>query len=382
MTARVPAEVFPPGDFLREELGARGWTQAEFAEIIGRPLPAVNQIIAGKRGISPATAKELEAALGPSAPFWMNLDMAWRLQQAEPAPARIKKVARIRAHYPVREMIKRGWLEASGSPDVLETQLLRFFAVRSLDEKPELPHAARRTGRPAADLTPLQTAWLFRVKQLAEVVQATDFSPKKLRDSIELLRALMIAPEEARHVPRVLSEAGVRFVVVEPFAGSRIDGVCFWLSKIQPVIGMTLRFDRIDNFWFVLWHEIKHVLERHGQSAVIVDSDLDSSGGNEDEQTEDEQTDEERMANRAAVEFCIPRVELDDFVARTHPIFSRRGVEEFAELQQVHPGIVVGQLQRRLGRYDILRSYLTKVRDIVTSSAITDGYGRTVPVLV
>lgn len=377
MTARVLAEVFPPGDFLREELEARGWTQSEFAEIIGRPLPAVNQIIAGKRGISPTTAKELEAALGPSARFWMNLDMAWRLQQAEPAPARIKKVARIRAHYPVREMTRRGWLEASGSPDVMEAQLLRFFAIRSLDEKPELPHVVRRTSRPAADLTPLQTAWLFRVKQLAEVVQAADFSLKKLRDSIEPLRALMIAPEEARHVPRVLSEAGVRFVVVEPFPGSKIDGVCFWLSKTQPVIGMTLRFDRIDNFWFVLWHEIKHVLERHGQSTVIVDSDLDSSGGNEDEQS-----DEERIANRAATEFCIPRVELDDFVAKTHPIFSRRRVEGFAELQQVHPGIVVGQLQRRLGRYDVLRSYLAKVRDIVASSAITDGYGRTVPVLV
>lgn len=89
MTERVPAEVFPPGDFLREELGARGWSQVGFAEIIGRPLRTVNEIIKGKRGISPATAKELAAALGTSAEVWMNLETTYGLQNTEPAPGRV-----------------------------------------------------------------------------------------------------------------------------------------------------------------------------------------------------------------------------------------------------------------------------------------------------
>ena len=159
MTERVPAEVFPPGDFLREELDARGWSQVEFAEIIGRPLRTVNEIIAGKRGISPATAKGLAAALGTSAEVWMNLETTYRLQNTEPAPERIRKLARIRSHYPIRDMVKRGWLEPSGSPDILEAQILRFFGIASLDEKPELPHAARRTERTETKLDPLQAAW-------------------------------------------------------------------------------------------------------------------------------------------------------------------------------------------------------------------------------
>ena len=58
MTERIPAEVFPPGEFLADELEARSWTQVEFAELIRRPTKLVNEIIAGKKVITPETARE------------------------------------------------------------------------------------------------------------------------------------------------------------------------------------------------------------------------------------------------------------------------------------------------------------------------------------
>lgn len=85
MDERVPAEVFPPGAFIREELEARGWTQRDLAEILGRPLSAINQIILAKRGITPKTAQELAAAFGTSAQFWLNLETAYRLSRYAPA---------------------------------------------------------------------------------------------------------------------------------------------------------------------------------------------------------------------------------------------------------------------------------------------------------
>ena len=72
-------KIFHPGKHLRDELDARGWTQVEFAEILGRPVQHVNRIINGKRGITARTAKEFEAAFGTSAEFWMKLDTAYRL---------------------------------------------------------------------------------------------------------------------------------------------------------------------------------------------------------------------------------------------------------------------------------------------------------------
>jgi HTH-type transcriptional regulator / antitoxin HigA len=72
MAGRVAAEVFPPGEFIREDLEARSWTQADLAEILGRDLRLVNQLVGGKRAITPETAKGLAQAFGTGPEFWMN----------------------------------------------------------------------------------------------------------------------------------------------------------------------------------------------------------------------------------------------------------------------------------------------------------------------
>lgn len=74
----LPAEGFPPGEFIREELEERGWTQEDLAEILGHPRRLVNEIIMGKREITIETANGLGAAFGTSAQFWLNLDSAFR----------------------------------------------------------------------------------------------------------------------------------------------------------------------------------------------------------------------------------------------------------------------------------------------------------------
>ena len=118
---------------------------------------------------------------------------------------------------------------------------------------------------------------MFRVKQIAEKMPVAAYSESALRAALPKLRAFLLSPEEIRHVPKILAECGVRFVIVEHVPSSRIDGVCFWLDRKtqSPVIGMSLRLKRIDNFWFVLRHEIEHVLRRHGREEAIVDRDFD-----------------------------------------------------------------------------------------------------------
>jgi HTH-type transcriptional regulator / antitoxin HigA len=371
----VPAEVFPPGEFLRDELEAREWTQTEFAEILGRPVRLVNEILAGKRAITPQTANEIAAALGTSPEFWLNLEAAYQLSKTQPAPERIAREAALRERFPIREMIRRGWLENSENVSVLEAQVLRFYGINSLDERPALAHAAKKGGELEnyGELTPAQEAWLFRVKQIATALQVAPYSEQRLRDALPRLQALMGEPEEVRHVPTLLAECGVRLVVVEPLPASKIDGVCFWLegSAWSPVIGLTLRYDRIDNFWFVLRHEIEHVLRRDAS----LDSDLDpnSDAGND-------LPEQERLANEAAQDFCVSTQRIENFIARVHPLYSEQRIIGFSRTLGVHPGLVVGQLQRRLKRYDLLRKHLVKIREIVTQSAMTDGYGRFCPV--
>jgi HTH-type transcriptional regulator/antitoxin HigA len=359
-----------PGHFIREEIEERGWSQRDLAYILGIPEQAVNMILSGKRGISPEMAKALATAFDVHADLFANLQRAFDMSRArEPDPG-VARRARLQSAYPVREMIKRGWLEDTDAA-MLEVQMAQFFGVANANAIPHLEHAAKKTHYD--DTPPAQLAWLFRVRQIARGMATPRYSEKALREALPRLRAMIIDPEEARNVPRILAECGVRFVIVEGLPNGKIDGVCFWLDKQSPVIGLSLRFDRIDNFWFVLRHEIEHVLQKHGQVREIIDAELDADGG-------DVLPVEERVANAAAADFGVPVQEMESFVARKAPFFAERDVLGFARRLQVHPGIVVGQIQKRTKRWDLLRRYLVKVRAHVLPNAMVDGWGVAAPV--
>jgi HTH-type transcriptional regulator / antitoxin HigA len=89
-------EAFPPGDHIREEIQDRGWTQGDLARIMGRPVQVINEIINGRKAITARTARELEAALGPSAELWMNLETSYRLYKEGQADPEITVRARER----------------------------------------------------------------------------------------------------------------------------------------------------------------------------------------------------------------------------------------------------------------------------------------------
>lgn len=368
MNARVPAEVFPPGEFLREELEAREWTQQELADILDRPPRLISELIAGKRAVTPETAKGLADAFGTSPDYWMNLESQYQLSKVNLPNDNVARKARLYGKFPVREMLRRGWVRMSENVDVLEQRFCEYFAIQSVDETPQLCHRPRKT-HATAETNPLQLAWLFRVRAMASQQVVPAYSKAKLIAALERLKALTLSVEEVRQVPRILAEAGVRLVFVEHLAGSKMDGACFWLDDDKPVIGMTLRFDRIDNFWFVLRHEIEHVLREDGKAEreAVIDTDVGEA--------KDDLPECERVANAAGAEFCVPASELENFIARVQPYFSEEKVRRFAQRINVHPGLVVGQLQRRLGRHDFLRKHQVKVRAHVIPSADVDGWG-------
>lgn len=367
MSVRVPAEVFPPGEFLREELEARGWSQQELADILDRSPRLVSEIISGKRAVTPETAKGLSDAFGTSPEYWMNLESQYQLSKVRVENDHVARKARLYSKFPVREMLRRGWIRGSESLEVLEQRFCEYFCIGAIEEVPRLVHHARKT-HAMEETNPLQLAWLFCVRQMAAQQRIEPYSRDKLLMALEKLKALVLSSEEVRHVPRILAEAGVRLVFVEPMSGSKLDGACFWLDDDKPVIGMTLRFDRIDNFWFVLRHEIEHVLQEDGKSG---DPMIDVEVGDE----KAELPECEVRANAAGANFCVPTDQLDNFIARIQPYFSEKKVLLFAQRLNVHPGLVVGQLQRRLDRHDFLRKHQVRIRDHILSSADVDGWG-------
>ena len=362
-----------PGVVLREELEKRGWSQTDLVFVLDCHPKTVNQIVNGKQGISPTMSKALGEALALPADHFAEIQRAFDVATASDPDPSVSLRARMQANYPIREMIRRGWLE-EGDAKNLGEQLARFFEVRDPSDIPHLAHAAKKT---SYDEVPAQQlAWLFRVRQIAKTVTVPVYSPRSLTAAVSRMRAMLIEPEEARHVPRLLAESGVRFVIVETLPQAKIDGVCFWLDGNSPVIGMSMRFDRIDNFWFVLRHEIEHVLQGHGRQTPkgMIDADLHGASATNDG------SEEEQIANAAAADFCVPSEKMESFIRRKNPFFYEKDVVAFSKLNNVHPALPVGQIQRHTGRYDYLKKYQTKIRQFVLPGAIADGWGQTVPI--
>jgi addiction module HigA family antidote len=98
---RVPTDRVPthPGEMLLEEfLTPMGLTQRELADAIHVPYQRVNELVNGRRGVTPSTALRLAKFLGTSADFWMNLQLRWDLYFAQQDETRVLKS--IRPHIP------------------------------------------------------------------------------------------------------------------------------------------------------------------------------------------------------------------------------------------------------------------------------------------
>ena len=375
MENRSIAEAFPPGEFVKEELEARGWTQEDLAEIIGRQTSVVNAIINAKRAISPDLASDLGTAFGTGPEYWMNLETMYQLFIKGDADDSISRKARLYDLAPLKEMVKRGWIEETKDIDVLESRVLKFLERNSVEEDSKLLYAAKKS---TATANPAQVAWVCRAKKIARGIRAARFSDKSFADALAKLRELRANPEDTRYASKILGDAGVRLVLVEGLSKGRIDGATFWLDQFSPVIAISMRYDRLDHFWFLLSHECGHVKNRDALGGKpILDIDLVGDNATPFE----EKTNIEQHVDIFAEEFLVEKDEMESFINSVRPLYSKQKIKNFAARIGVHPAIVLGQLQyRKEVDWSHSREMLVKVRDILISSTLTDGWGHTLPI--
>jgi HTH-type transcriptional regulator/antitoxin HigA len=206
---------------------------------------------------------------------------------------------------------------------------------------------------------------------MAAALPVATFHPENCEAVERALRELAAYPKEARHIPRVMSEFGIRFVVVEPLPGTRVDGAAFWLDESSPAIAVSLRIDRVDSIWFTILHEWTHI---RNNDTLSVDTNLIDDDDQAPALIEEES---ERRANRHASDILVPEEELESFIRRVGPLYSKERIVQFAHRMRIHPGIIVGQLHHRkeIG-YSANREMLAKLRSVVIETALTDGWGR------
>lgn len=356
-----------PGELIKELLTARGWTQDDLASIMGRSRQSVNELVAGKTALTPETAQALATAFDNDFETWWMLEGQYRLSLLE-TPTQDNKRLSILKLAPIKHMQERGWLSPDKSIEELEPELRQYYETDDLEKGFELPMSFKRTVK-LPELNRPEIAWAFRVKHLASMLPAPTYDERNIDRMLSELRTLAAKSRAVHKVPDVLRNYGIRFVIVEPLPRARIDGAAMWLGEASPVIALSVRYDNIGSFWFALMHECIHIKYRDQFS---LDTNLDESIHSEDEQ--------EVRANREAAEILVPRFKLETFMDRWRPYYSAARINNFATQIGIHPGIIVGQLQHRkeVG-YNAHRDLMAKVRDLVTLTAFTDGWGRPTP---
>lgn len=330
------AEAFPPGEYLSDELEARHWSQAEFAEILGRPTQFVSEIIAGKKEITRESAAQIGAALETSAEMWLNLQnsyLLWKQSQNDVTQRQLSDVrrrARLNGYAPITLLVKRGLL-SGGSLDELEQQLMELLELGSLEEIPMFVLAARRSNT-EVDITPLQSAWLGSARHAARSIAVQKYDQSGLEKLAAALAQKVREPEAFEFLPTDFANVGVRLVYLEAFPGSKMNGATFLLDDDlnKPVIALSGLGKRLDKVLFTLLHEIAHLVRGDVQpDAPLFDEDVHTLG---------DETEADKLAHFWAIPGGLPTA--------PKPVRQQWITNEAARLG-INPIVVIGRLQNR-----------------------------------
>ena len=272
-----PDLVLPPGDTLAEVLEEAGMTQTELATRTGLSTKHINQIVNGAAPITPETALLLERATGVRSRIWSNLEVAYRehLSREEESASLLVDASWLDV-LPIKDLIKRGWVEDSSDPVRRVRSACQFFGVanraawQAVWEKP----TAYRTSKAFTSDPGAVAAWLRIGEIRAASIECAPYDRSALTSRLDELRALTMAPSPSVWLPTLVNlcaSVGVAVVVEPEIKGARINGAARWLTPDKALVQLSLRHRWNDIFWFTFFHEVGHLLKHSKKDTFLND---------------------------------------------------------------------------------------------------------------
>jgi HTH-type transcriptional regulator/antitoxin HigA len=353
--AEFPMSVPSPIAAIKFRMEQLDLSQSDLVPVLGS-RPKVSEILNGKR---PLTLKMIRALHEH-----LNIPAALLIKEGGSLP---DKPLIDLDKFPIKEIAKRGWIVATNAADRVEEVL--HDLIKCAGGSNALPQALLRQGgareNAKTDVHALQAWCLYVLGQARQMglegkYQEGSITPDLLRE-IARLSQFEAGPKLAQEK---LAQYGIALVVAAHLPKTYLDGAALKTCDGVPVVGMTLRYDRIDNFWFCLLHELAH-LGRHfnnGADAFIDDLQL----RDRDHAVDD---DREREADEWAQEALIPQAEW-----ATHPVRSVPSVVNVISLARtvgVNPVIVAGRIRHERKNYRLLSKLMgsNEVRPLFTEVA-------------
>lgn len=334
---RRPRQLPEVVEAIRFRMEQQGLRQKDLIPYLGS-ASRVSEVLNGKRALTLSMMRALHEALGIPAEVLLQ-------QRGACVPDDVEGLDWRR--FPLREMAARGWLPggASEAKERAEEYMRQFlqplFAAG-------LEIAFRRTS--VADDAPAEVdyallAWMARVVAVAVDDAAPPYRPGSIDTAFMSHLVQLSSYDEGPLLARkFLHRNGVRLVVEPHLRGTRLDGAAIMTRDGVPIIGLTLRYDRVDHFWFTLCHELGHVARHLHETQEIVDCELMRRAVAPDQR--------EREAD-AFAENAIAgadRLRAAGLIERPTPA----GAEALATDLRVHPALVAGRIRKECADYRIL----------------------------
>lgn len=258
--------------------------------------------------------------------------------------------------FPLKEMARRGLIESAKDIKSKAEELIRQL-IQEAGDPQTISAVLFRKGRSSRQNTKSDQyalwAWCLQVMILARQSQPKQkylkgsLSSEVLRD-VAKLSYLENGPVLAKEY---LAKLGVVFIVVPHFLRTHMDGASFLLENGTPVVALTLRYDRIDYFWFCLLHELGHVILHLSTANEIIIDDLNMRRcemGKADTK--------EQEADRLAEEALAPKKLMEKAVLIGH--LSSINLETLARSIKVHPAIIAGRIRHETRNYRLFTKYV------------------------
>lgn len=335
---KYPVEPLDPIDAILFRMEEKGLKQADLIQYFGTS-GRVSEVLKRKRPLTVQMIRALSVGLGLSAETLIGLSETPSLEKNEIDWSK----------FPIKEMMSRGWLEhiVGKSNSATEALVKNYIAGAGL----QFGAASFKRSLSGAAKSPTTLyalyAWLARVIQRARHKKNRLGKFDKERLSTQFLRELAQLSWSERGpllAIEYLQKNGIAVIIEPHLKGTQLDGAALKDMDGTPVIGLTLRYDRLDNFWFTLLHEVAHIWKHVESDAEAFVDDLGVA-------SEDRR---EAEANRLASEAFIPRLIWKRSDAYLAP--SRESIEDLARDLKIHPAVIVGRLHRETGNFTTFHS--------------------------
>ncbi len=327
-----PIDPPDPIEAIKFRMEQAGLSQKDLIPYIGS-RSRVSEVLSGKRELTLAMIRALNAHLGIPAESLIR-------EAQEPLPKALADLDF--CQFPIKAMEKNGALIGFpvGDAKIREKgeEAIRWLVGRigGFSAVPRMAAKKNDGMRLNAKLDNYALlGWSLQVlHEVSEHPAAGRFKSEALTDKfIQTLVSLSVTQDGPRQAREYLGKAGIALVALPHLPHTYLDGAVFLTEGNRPIIALTLRYDRLDNFWFVLLHELGHLKLGHlsGERSWIAD-DLDLA--NSDSQQEQE-------ADSFAAAALLPT----DFDLETRVRLSTSEVVAYASDHGIHPAIVAGRIQ-------------------------------------